>query len=163
MKKIILLLFPLLSLLSACSSGKLASIDQVAQSNMIVLQQNEQWRLFQIKLSSTQTLGDHRSGSRIIVSLSPIKIQRITGDSSIIEIEKYKALWLTNPISKGIINVSQHPMEYLVLEAKNPNQHLVNSERTCQEGTTLIAFESLIVCKIINEEAVQPLKYLALL
>lgn len=153
MTKLPLMLLPLLVFLSACSSKHLASIDDVAKSNMTILQDNAQWRLFKIVLAPNKSLDDHRSGSRIILPLSPVKIQPLEGDKKPIEISAFQALWLTNTISKGFKNISLLPMEYLVLEAKDPNKQLIKSTRQCEEGTTLNAFDTLIICKIDVEKS----------
>lgn len=152
MTKFTLLLSSLFFLLSACSSTNLPTIDEVAKSNMIILQDDVQWRLFKIVLAPNESLGDHRSGSRIILPILPIKIQRLIGEQKPIEVTAYKALWLTNEISKGFKNISHQSMEYLVLEAKDPNKQLIKSPRQCEKGTTLNAFESLMVCKIVIEK-----------
>jgi len=142
-------------MLSGCSSSQLLSIDRVAKSNMSVLQQNEQWRLFDIHLAPTEILGDHQSGSRIIISLSEMKIQRLAGDLTPIEVDAYKAFYLTNRLSKGIKNIGQQSIKYLVLEAKDPFKKLIKSDRKCKIGTTLLAFDSLMVCKVMVTNTVQ--------
>lgn len=144
-------------LASSCHSSYLPSIDEVAESKLSQLQQNDNWRLFKIKLEPNQKLDDHRTGSRIIISLSAIKIEGLKHEKKMIKIGKYKALWLQNKISKGFKNISQHTIEYLVLEAKDPGLQLTKSNNQCNLGTTLLAFESLMVCKLSINNSIEPL------
>lgn len=143
---------------SSCSSNHLPSIDEVAKFNMLLLQDDVQWRLFKITLPPNESLDDHHSGSRIILPLVPIKIQRLKGIKKTIELSAFKAIWLRNKVSKGFKNISELPMEYLVLEAKEPNKQLTQSTRQCEKGITLKAFESLIVCKIVIEKSAKSIQ-----
>jgi hypothetical protein len=129
------------------------TIDQVAGQRLQLLHSDDGWRIFSITVTSGDTLPDHASGPRAILTLTDLEIRVLTGDAEPMSIEPWQAMWLTNTFSRGFENIGDDVLEYLVIEARDREIEVQEATRECRSGTPLLTNSALSICWIDTRDS----------
>lgn len=124
------------------------TIDEVSGERMLLLHSDDDWRIFSITVASGDTLADHASGPRAIITLTDLKIQVLGGETEPMSVPPWQAMWLTNTFSRGFENIGDTALQYLVIEARDPEIEAEDIDHGCSAREPLLANSVLSICRI---------------
>lgn len=124
------------------------TIDEVAGEQMMLLHSSDDWRIFSITVASGDTLADHASGPRAILTLTDLEIRALAAEAETRSVPPGQAMWLTNTFSKGFENTGDESLQYLVIEARDRGIEADDVNLGCSAGTPLLNNSLLSICRI---------------
>jgi hypothetical protein len=123
------------------------TIDEVAGERLQLLYSDDAWRVFSITMEQGDTLADHASGPRAILTLTELQIRALDGEAAAISAPPWHAMWLSNTFSRGFENIGDGPLRYLVMEARDRELQAEDVSRECSAGTPLLTNSALSICR----------------